>query len=298
MKVVLSCDGGGVRGLATCQFLKRLEESLHKDLFFVFDMFAGTSIGSITAASLGCNQNNISQALTVYEEPNINSIFNATTMEKLVGLISTKPKYDGTGKTAFLEQFFQDRILQDSEKPVIITAFDLGARRFKLFGCAGDQKCRVVDACNASSAAPAYFPAIKVNSDWFIDGGVVANNPSMAAYAEARAMWPDEEICILSVGTGSRRSSIDGEAAQNWGGPEWVAGGLLEIVMDESMVDFQAETLLKSNYVRVNSDLREAKEPLDDTSTENIRALTDLGDYWWEVHGQKTIEMLKRAGKV
>jgi calcium-independent phospholipase A2-gamma len=37
----------------------------------------------------------------------------------------------------------------------------------------------------------------------FVDGGLVANNPSLIAYEEALRIWGDRPInCILSVGTG------------------------------------------------------------------------------------------------
>jgi len=49
---------------------------------------------------------------------------------------------------------------------------------------------------DASSSVPAYFPCVKIKhsnkknrplaSDWFIDGGMVANNPTICAIARAR----------------------------------------------------------------------------------------------------------------
>ena len=44
-KLVLSLDGGGVRGLATVIFLKELEKISGKKIFDLFDFFIGTSAG-------------------------------------------------------------------------------------------------------------------------------------------------------------------------------------------------------------------------------------------------------------
>ena len=66
----------------------------------------------------------------------------------------------------------------------------------------------------STSAAPTYFPSYGV----FVDGGVIANNPSMAAIAQAldgrnqaseRATTLDE-IKLLSVGTGASLQYIAG----------------------------------------------------------------------------------------
>jgi uncharacterized protein len=49
---VLALSGGGYRGLFTAQVLQRLEAELQRPLHEVFDLIAGTSIGSILALAL------------------------------------------------------------------------------------------------------------------------------------------------------------------------------------------------------------------------------------------------------
>jgi patatin-like phospholipase/acyl hydrolase len=59
-KRILACDGGGVRGILTLQYLKRMEELLGKRagnapdfrLSQYFDLIGGTSTGSIIATGL------------------------------------------------------------------------------------------------------------------------------------------------------------------------------------------------------------------------------------------------------
>jgi calcium-independent phospholipase A2-gamma len=63
----------------------------------------------------------------------------------------------------------------------------------------------VWEAIRASSAAPSYFDELLRRGDKLIDGGIIANNPTAIAIAEAKALWPDVPIdLVLSAGTGIR----------------------------------------------------------------------------------------------
>jgi hypothetical protein len=105
-----------------------------------------------------------------------------------------------------------------------------------------------------TSAAPTYFPSY----NGFIDGGVVANNPSMAAVAQAldarnpateRATL--QEITLLSVGTGTSLQYIK-EKEVDWGDAQWIKP-LIGIVLDGSVgvADFQCAQLLGARYQRL-----------------------------------------------
>lgn len=49
---MLCCDGGGLRGSATINFLMELEEALGQPLANFFDLMAGTSTGAINVAMM------------------------------------------------------------------------------------------------------------------------------------------------------------------------------------------------------------------------------------------------------
>ena len=105
---------------------------------------------------------------------------------------------------------------------------------------------------DASSAAPTCFPTVGINAvpdkRWLIDGGVVANNPTMCAVSEVKSAWPEEnlgELRVLSVGTGSVTRTVTGPATRHWGAVEWfVKGHILDVLTDERIVAYQARTLL------------------------------------------------------
>jgi len=91
------------------------------------------------------------------------------------------------------------------------TALDnFGCRVFKNFPDAApgltDSYARIVDVLMASSAAPSYFPPItpKASDRTYVDGGVWANSPSLAAVIEAHGVFrvPFDRMCVLSVGNG------------------------------------------------------------------------------------------------
>jgi len=63
-------------------------------------------------------------------------------------------------------------------------------------------ECRILEACRATSAATTYFPAVQIQGDTYIDGGLLSNNPVQHVHAEAMDLWPAHEQFIISIGTG------------------------------------------------------------------------------------------------
>ena len=100
-RLLLSCDGGGIRGLATCQFLLRLEEAVGKPIHELFDMFAGTSVGAILVGCVAVKELTVQEAMNMYDKETVRKIFNASLLDKSVGVFQTDPKYDGVGKYKF-----------------------------------------------------------------------------------------------------------------------------------------------------------------------------------------------------
>jgi patatin-like phospholipase/acyl hydrolase len=103
----------------------------------------------------------------------------------------------------------------------------------------------------------------------YIDGGVMANNPSMAALTQAldsRSEIPDkptlDDIRLLSVGTGRPPNGINMKNRKylDWGFVQW-GKYLLDIIMDGSMgtAHYQCEQLLgEEHYQRLNPVLVDA----------------------------------------
>ncbi|KAF1351853.1 acyl transferase/acyl hydrolase/lysophospholipase [Delphinella strobiligena] len=76
----------------------------------------------------------------------------------------------------------------------------------------GERKIKIWEAARATSAAPHYFKRIKIDFTEYMDGGLVANNPTWHAWYEVSSMHTDnpwgcgaQQGCIrflVSLGTG------------------------------------------------------------------------------------------------
>jgi hypothetical protein len=95
--------------------------------------------------------------------------------------------------------------------------------------------------------------------DGYVDGGVAANNPSMAALAQSLdrrsriAARPSiDDISLLSIGTGRSLSRITGKR-QDWGYAQW-AKPLLRLMFDavSGIPDYQCRQLLGESYHRID----------------------------------------------
>lgn len=290
-KLILALDGGGIRGAATAEFLKNLEKKVNKPLHTVFDLFAGTSTGGIIAAAISSRKMSGNDLAELYNHENGKKIFPQSFWDRTL-VVQNQPKYGGKGKREVLKAHFGRRLLKNSSKPLVLTAYDVEKRVPKLFRSYDNDETKVIDAVDATSAAPTYFPTVEVNGEWLIDGGVIVNNPTMTAYAEAKNLWPDDDIKILSVGTGRRTRKIPGQESTGYGAIGWFKHDLMGIVTDETIVHMQAATILGDSYLRVNSDLAEADDDMDNIMKGNLNNLKSLGIKWWEDYSQAAINLL------
>ena len=62
--------------------------------------------------------------------------------------------------------------------------------------CHKQVACLVSEAPRATSAAPTYFPFLKIGDRYFVDGGMELNNPSHAIYRHCK----DLDTVITSGG--------------------------------------------------------------------------------------------------
>ena len=308
MKTILSLDGGGIRGAATAQFLKRVEEGLNwngRSLRDCVDLLAGTSTGGIIALAIAMTDLSISEICDLYSYETAKRIFTRNRGLFEVDGVNA-PKYEGGGKLEVLIEKLGTEPIGKAKIPVMVTAYDVMFRTPLIIKSFKNTRFETSQAADATSAAPTYFPTVqRMGILWLIDGGVVANNPAMCALAEAFHLWPDwthHDFRVISVGTGNRTKPVDGPASCDWGALGWMTmGHLLDIVMDEGIVDYQARAILGRNYLRVNSELKQfpgmtmlPEEEMDCVTRENIEALKQLGDYWFEKFGEEVLGWLEQ----
>ena len=302
---ILSLDGGGIRGVFTTTLLERLEAAVPGFLGRV-DLCAGTSTGGIIALGLaaGLAPADLTR-LYLDRGPDIFPDSHLDGLEGLKKLIAAE--YDNRSLKRILEDTFarQDvATLGELKRRVLIPTFDLDSldrpgraaaaprtwkpKFFHNFDRDGDGDARIVDVAMRTSAGPTYFPTY----DGFVDGGVIANNPSMAALAQA--IHPDtgrqrlEDVCLLSLGTGQRLRFIAGKD-HNWGIIPW-APHLVNLMIEGGMdtARYQCQQLLGERFCRVDAVL-EREMDLDDVEdaaalVERARALALEDAIGWLRH--------------
>ena len=291
-KLVLSFDGGGVRAIAAVVFLKQLEVASGKKIFDIFDFFIGTSAGGINALNLAGLEATSMELEEFWSKENL-----AKTMTKSfwdnASFLQTKPKYDGKGKRKLLLEYFNDKSLGEAKKPVAVLAYDVENRKPRLLSSYGSPGIKMVSAASATSAAPIYYSTQEIDDGtWLIDGGIVANNPSLIGYSEARKIFPGCKIKVLSIGTGLNRRKINGPSSSKWGALNWFRHDILGIMLESSMFDEIARDLMAKDYLRVNSSTGLVNRRMDDTSDANLERIHLMGMEWWSEFGQDAIDFL------
>jgi len=314
-KLLLTLDGGGIRGAATTQFLLRIDQALQAHhgcaLRDCVDFYAGTSTGSIIALALGTTRLSLGALNDLYGEASAQAIFKENRgWFEIDGM--NAPRYEAEGKASVLEREFGEARLGDvpTGKHVLAVAYAVEQRKPQVLKSTDPSHCELLSwqVADGSSAAPTYFPTRPLTQDgteqWLIDGGVIANNPTLCAMAEVRRAWPGhglDDVRVLSVGTGYRTRKINGPASRKWGALGWVTQGhLVDLLADERVVAYQARNLLPAGaYIRVNAEL--TKQPglpeapddaMDDISEANIRRLKALGDFWFDAYGEAALALL------
>jgi len=306
---ILAIDGGGIRGVVAAQFLAELEKNIDKSIYDSFDIIAGTSTGAFIALNIAANRETGANSASLYEHDIAKEIMDESFLDRIIPhAMLADPKYDGKGKRKVLTNTFADKRILDIEKKVLVTSYDIIKRNIVVFkswgGTDSIDNPLLVDIADASSAAPTYFPTVKIESTpdkWLIDGGMAANNPAMCAFSAALNLgYKIEEINLVSLGTGiMTRVPEDinefGEKSQTWGGLGWIENGLVDHLFEgnTTSTEYFCEQILGDKYIRVNNKLTNASDDIDDVGRKNIAKLKEFGTELYNKFGSKTIDLIK-----
>jgi hypothetical protein len=270
---ILSLDGGGMRGLMTVLLLERLQQAV-PGLLPRADLLAGTSSGGLIALGIAAGHP-LARLRDVFESEGA-SIFADSPLDDLADLGRLLgAEYSSAGLAGVLRGLLGETTLAELGKRVLIPTFDLdshddstggaasGPRRWKAKimhnfpGSDSDGEVRAWCAGMRTSAAPVYFPS----AGGFIDGAVIAANPSVCALAQTqdRRSFPEPpalgEVVLLSLGTGELARFIPGER-HDWGAVQW-GKPLVDIVMSGSVAvaNYQCRALLGPRFERLSPGL-------------------------------------------
>jgi predicted acylesterase/phospholipase RssA len=275
-KRILTLDGGGIRGIVTLGYLKRMEDLLKVRfcdeegfrLAHYFDLIAGTSTGAIIAAGLARGMK-VDEISKIYLELGA-GVFQKSFWRQGV----FRSRYSHNKLSTYLRDTFgADTTLGDAS---IITGLLIITKRIdtgSIWPLGNNPRSKYFEASEnddwvpnksfplwkvvrASSAAPSYFDreVITISEETerqavrgeFIDGGVSPfNNPALQAFIYAtveghRVCWKTgaEDLLIVSVGTGRG----DPSRKQAWGSAKGAIQSLFSMMDDSASL---VETLMQ-----------------------------------------------------
>lgn len=346
---ILCVDGGGIRGLISVRTIAAIEAKLAERLgekariADYFHLFSGTSTGGLIALALTAPREISSDELASFYTKDGPAIFDRSLVQEATnpwGAVG--PLYGLTELRRSVEANLGTSKISEATRDLLVTSYDMTKRQpffFKRWKAleAGGYDPPIADAALATSAAPTYFPShgIKLPGEdeerALVDGGVFANDPAIAAIAEALGRASDEpaalsleDLFVVSIGTGRFVTGFSQKEVSGWGALGWVAGGggeppILSALLGGSAdgADYWAHMLLNhapgkelpgsalvghgERYFRLQVELKEDIE-MDDASEETLeKLLPEEADRLIAEHSEdidKIVERLVTAGKI
>ncbi|MBI1881284.1 MAG: patatin-like phospholipase family protein [Chloroflexi bacterium] len=274
-KRILALDGGGIRGILTLGYLKRLEDILRArygndpdfSLSDYFDLIGGTSTGSIIATGLALGFS-VEKLQSIYR-----TLAGEVFKKPLLSLGLFSAKFPEEPLIEALTENFSDHTLGSEELKtglmIMTKRFDTGSPwvihnnpRGKYFNPPeGDHKALpnrdflLRQVVRASTAAPHYFqpesfPVGEGEDAAFIDGGVSAfNNPSLQMFMMATLKgfgynWPVgvTKLLLVSVGTGYQKTRYTAKEVMDMPAVQLAGMSLLGLM---SECDWLGQTMLQ-----------------------------------------------------
>jgi len=321
MKFLLTIDGGGARALIALKFLHNFEiyllEKHNKHIYDLFDMYAGTSSGSMLIVPIVYKKYSIDYILkNMFTFDNITKLF--TKNWSLFGLsFGLKPKFCSQFKTDLINEYSEKLQIHETDKLCMITGYNITTSEpmfFKSYTKLLFDKglytssdiyddVDVATAVNISTSAPSYYASVqfkvKENTYYGCDGGIFAMNPSDCLYVDALKIYgTDDTIKILSIGLGSHIFKPDVENSVNWGPIQWLyKGSIIDRLTTCNIptVNYKMECLTKlfnDKYIRIEPFYSEKlnNHSFEINDIEDYNFLLSLGDSMWNLNKNTIIK--------
>jgi patatin-like phospholipase len=284
-RLILSLDGGGMRGILTIQLLKKLEEIAGIPCYELFDMIAGTSTGAIIAGLITTGHS--AEEIEKMYVDLVTQVFD----RRLLGRrFINPPAFSKDHYRKLLKANVDDITLENAcrlhDLDLMITSQDISAAEETFFSCFkqddgsyyGTYKDVLLRAAmEATMSAPTYFYPL----ERFLDGGTTTyNNPALAAFIEAvsyscadktkKSAYPINSITLFSFGTGISRQFIKPEEAINPQGIDikfWLNWIMTQTGQDASAMQVNA---FRSPIIKQTIQFRRFQISIDPTAIKKL----------------------------
>ncbi len=159
-KVGLVLSGGGTRGFAHLGVI----QALHENNIYP-EIISGVSAGAIVGA-LYADGKQPEEILKLLAGKKLHYYLKLFVPRQ--GLV----KMSGFVKT--LRKTLSVKTFEELKKPLLVYAVNINKGKYVCF-----DKGDIVDAVTASSSIPVVFPPVKINNEYYLDGGIINNFPVM-----------------------------------------------------------------------------------------------------------------------
>ncbi|XCA36128.1 MAG: patatin-like phospholipase family protein [Wolbachia endosymbiont of Armadillidium vulgare] len=300
-KYILSVDGGGIRGIIPTIILAEIEKRTRRTIAEIFHLMTGTSTGGIVVAGLckkdqqGNPQYSANDLVELYQEYGA-YIFKSSFFRRSIFSWFNCAQYPHKNIEFVLDKYFGDDILKNTLSNVLITSYDIHNNCPFFFKSWKEDRnfIKLRDVLRAATAAPTYFAPkyLKINQKEMVlvDGGIFANNPAACTYASGKRLFPNDDILLLSIGTGRTDRSIEYVNSRRFGKIGWIKP-LLNVMFASSLdaVNYQLNQVIADKYIRIQSQLKIASPDMDNITSKNIKSLQQEANAMIE-DNQKAIE--------
>lgn len=289
---ILAIDGGGIRGIIPAMVLSEIERQTGKNIPELFDIVSGSSTGAVMALGLTMPGENgkprfSPDNIIEFYEKEMAGLFQPgllNNIRTLWGYRSTK--YSVNYMRKIVGKYFKGAKLSQSLTNVLIPAYEIESGRGFFFRRSEARKNAALDfelneILMASSAAIPYLEPYLIEPKGltgikhmaFLDGALVANNPALCAYVEAKTMFPDaQNYVIVSLGCGIYSVKMLYERIGKWGVLTWlrpfiniILSGSTDVVDHQLKVLHQTEGDQLSHYYRLQPRLSGEEIEFDET---------------------------------
>lgn len=264
MALLLSIDGGGALGAGPARFLAQAE-SEYGDLGET--ALCGTSAGGLLVLlrATGLSWREIEEIWTA----EVGRIFAPPPI--WWRLDPTRPKYQSKGLEQACAKWL-NRPCRQALTPFFVPAFDFALGRPKVFDWR-ESNFTMAEVALATTAAPTYF---QPRQNRFVDGGLVANNPSLIGLLGSvnQGLASIEDTKLLSLSTSGNFWS-DPEIGRRTNAISWLKPLISAMIGgNEERSEFLTSELLGNRHVRV------VPNCMKDYQLDELAALPEFRKLW------------------
>jgi patatin-like phospholipase/acyl hydrolase len=253
-RIILSIDGGGIRGIIPIAILKRLNDLMKYQLQSRIDLYAGTSTGSLIGGALML-KTELGYIYSINDILNLYSFRSRSIFKVEEGITQNPLKF-------IMDKTFQNVMVKDQEHDFLFTTEDNTDSSLHTISNVDDSynDSKLSEILLACSAIKGYFDPVIINGKALSDGVTVMKNPSLIALEHYKAMYPNDEMIVLSFGTGDIGKFYDDQIEKDVEG------------IHQSLEEM-SKTQENLKYYRIQPAIKHANHEMNDTSPENIENL-------------------------